>query len=466
MVDVFLSYASEDRGKAEPFVAVLERQGWSVWWDMRIPPGEDYESFIKQRLDSARCVIVLWSRHSTASRWVRAEAASAADRGVLVNALINGVELPLSVRTIQAARLTDWDGRSPHPELDRLLAAVADRLGTTTVQVEPPPPSPRWKRWLLVVAVSAHAAAGLALVLMRVSATEIRLDLQASEVGFASLTPQPLLADPMRVARLGASGLAGIDLPLGGAPGTHPSHGASLLITAIDGPSADRQGEIYFDQLSLRAGTQVSLRTTDVGGEYRLSLGEGVPEVGASVKGSVQVVVPQRLNQRIDLAYPRRVGLHPDAGVVDLEFRLPDEYPRTFSPRLAVKDLRVSRIELFDGEPTVVSTVLGGRLFFVTLGQEGPALDRGAMLRFERSEGEIEGLTPSESKVVLRFSGRVKAMTLGSGASTENLMPTWLDWVLAHRSLKILGDAYLALLAVTAATVRWWRKVAPWLARS
>jgi hypothetical protein len=466
MVDVFLSYASEDRGKAEPFVAVLERQKWSVWWDMRIPPGEDYESFIKQRLDAARCVIVLWSRHSTASRWVRAEADSAADRRVLVNALINGVELPLSVRTIQAARLTDWDGSSPHPELDRLLAAVADRLGTQSVQaVAPAPPPPRWKRWLLVAAVSAHVAAALALVFVRVSATEIRLDLQTTDVGFASSTQQPFITDPLRVASLGVSGLAGIDLPQVQSPGIRPYHESSLLVTAMAAPTTGDAGAIYVDPLSLRAGSQVSLRRTDVADEYRLSL-QNAPELGASVQGSIRMVIPQQLDEQIDLGHPRRVGLHPDSGVVDLDLSLPDAYPRPFAPRLAVNDLRLYRIDRFDGEPAVVSTVLGGRLFFVTLGEEGRALERGAMIRFERSVGEIEGLQPSGGKVVLRFSGRVNAMSLGSGASTENLMPTWLDWVLAHRSLKILGDVYLVLLAVTAATVRWWRKVAPWLARS
>jgi hypothetical protein len=32
MADIFLSYASADRDWAQRLAAVLERQGWSVWW--------------------------------------------------------------------------------------------------------------------------------------------------------------------------------------------------------------------------------------------------------------------------------------------------------------------------------------------------------------------------------------------------------------------------------------------------
>jgi hypothetical protein len=35
MSDIFISYASEDRSKAEPLAKALEEQGWSVFWDRR-----------------------------------------------------------------------------------------------------------------------------------------------------------------------------------------------------------------------------------------------------------------------------------------------------------------------------------------------------------------------------------------------------------------------------------------------
>jgi hypothetical protein len=37
MSDIFLKYASADRDRAQRIAAVLEDQGWSVWWDRTIP---------------------------------------------------------------------------------------------------------------------------------------------------------------------------------------------------------------------------------------------------------------------------------------------------------------------------------------------------------------------------------------------------------------------------------------------
>lgn len=47
-----------------------------MWWDRTIPPGSTFDRVIEQALDSARCVVVLWSATSAASDWVKTEAAA------------------------------------------------------------------------------------------------------------------------------------------------------------------------------------------------------------------------------------------------------------------------------------------------------------------------------------------------------------------------------------------------------
>jgi len=129
MSDIFISYASEDRARAKVLAGALERQGWSVWWDRKIPPGRQFSQVIKEAIDEAKCIIVLWSKESVNSDWVQNEASEGARRKNLVPALIDDVEIPFEFRRIQAARLVDWKGRSPHPEFDTLLEAVRAILG-------------------------------------------------------------------------------------------------------------------------------------------------------------------------------------------------------------------------------------------------------------------------------------------------------------------------------------------------
>ncbi len=129
MADIFLSYSSQDRERVRPLVQSLEQQGWSVWWDRRIPPGKTWRQVIQQALDDARCVVVVWSKNSIESDWVITEAEEGQSRGVLIPALIDDVRPPLGLRMIQAARLTDWQGESSHHELESLLDAILAILG-------------------------------------------------------------------------------------------------------------------------------------------------------------------------------------------------------------------------------------------------------------------------------------------------------------------------------------------------
>lgn len=128
MADIFISYAREDQVRVESLVAALEQQGWSVFWDRRIPSGQTWRSYIGNALDQARCVIVVWSRDSVASTWVMEEADDGKRRGVLVPVLVDPVEQPRGFREIQTADLTAWEPGHPSPRLDELLRDIATLL--------------------------------------------------------------------------------------------------------------------------------------------------------------------------------------------------------------------------------------------------------------------------------------------------------------------------------------------------
>ena len=130
MSDIFISYGSEDRGKAKDIADALKQQGFSVWWDRSILPGETFDTVIEDALDAAKCVIVLWSKTSVSKEWVRTEASDGKQRRILIPVLIErDVRIPIEFRRMQAADLIDWGGKLPHPGFDNLLKAVAGILG-------------------------------------------------------------------------------------------------------------------------------------------------------------------------------------------------------------------------------------------------------------------------------------------------------------------------------------------------
>lgn len=165
MSDVFISYAREDEPTAHVLATALESIGWSVWWDRRIPAGTEFSHVIEHELTNARSVIVLWSKQSIASRYVRDEAGAAERRSVLIPALIESVEPPLGFRQTQTANLIGWTGDGPHPGFDKIVEAI-ERL-TQTSAAHPPTFGPGLKRrraiagWLagaLAVCIAIFAA--------------------------------------------------------------------------------------------------------------------------------------------------------------------------------------------------------------------------------------------------------------------------------------------------------------------
>jgi TolB-like protein len=129
MADIFLSYAAEDRDRVRPLVELLERQGWTVWWDREIHAGPRFDQVIEEALDRASCVVVVWSSQSVQSDWVHAEASEGLERGILVPVRLDDVRLPLGFRRSQTADLVGFPRN--RQGLGVLLSGVRDTLRKT-----------------------------------------------------------------------------------------------------------------------------------------------------------------------------------------------------------------------------------------------------------------------------------------------------------------------------------------------
>jgi hypothetical protein len=143
MADIFISYAREDEVRARQLAHTLEEQGWSVFWDRRIPAGQIWRTYIGQALRDASCVIVAWSRHSIASPWVIEEAEEGRRRGILVPILLEVIEPPLGFRSIQAGDLTGWQPDRTSPHFEQLVQDIKTVLRVIPKQIEEATPASR-----------------------------------------------------------------------------------------------------------------------------------------------------------------------------------------------------------------------------------------------------------------------------------------------------------------------------------
>lgn len=155
MPDVLLSYAEPDRDTARRIASLLQAQGWSVRWEQ--PPSDDAQ---------ARCMVVLWSRHSVDDDQVAAEAEQGRTQHALVPVLLEQVTPPPGLRSIQAADLSGWDGAADAPGARQLVADLAELLGQPLpsggVILPPAKVAPRLHpAWLILVALGLLLAAGL-----------------------------------------------------------------------------------------------------------------------------------------------------------------------------------------------------------------------------------------------------------------------------------------------------------------
>ena len=173
MPDIFLSYCREDQGIARRFAEGLEREGFSVWWDQALSAGETFDKVTEKALKDARAVVVLWSKQSVESRWVRSEATLADRYGTLVPATIEECDRPIMFELTHAAELSGWSGDSGDPRWRSFIEGLRKTVGRSgasaanpTLAPAPAAPAPRKLRrsaaWTALAVAALAIAVGAA----------------------------------------------------------------------------------------------------------------------------------------------------------------------------------------------------------------------------------------------------------------------------------------------------------------
>ena len=249
MSDIFISYAREDKERAQDLAEVFAQQNWTVWWDKVIPPGKKYSDVIADQLASAKAVVVLWSPSAVASDWVKDEAQEGARRNRLIPAMIEQTTIPYGYRQLQTADLSRWDGLASHPEMQAVLQGIA-RLIDKPAVVSERTAAERvigfFKTQRLVTAAILIAALGLGYVAYRLIVRGERRA-ENSTISQVADTRQARIA----AAKLTADGLSMID------PGGNHA-GAILMFNEAISEYAD-----YADAYFYRGQSFVALRQSE-----------------------------------------------------------------------------------------------------------------------------------------------------------------------------------------------------------
>jgi hypothetical protein len=321
-------------------------------------------------------------------------------------------------------------------------------------------PSPR-RRWPVVAVLVGTLLIVSILFFMRVSETEIELDVALSEVDFA-LHSEQVLTDVMGLAAIGVSGLREIRLPRSQdleLPTTSTTENATAAIR-LSAPPEEASGTVTLATLVLPAETYVGIRPTGLSQQYRLTIEGSEFILDIAVNGAVRIEMAGSPAWQFNFSSPKPVVLQTGSYATDIDLTLQDNFPGTFSKQLLVKTLSLFRIDEFtDLDRTVVrrtSAILSGNLYMESLYGEKHMLRVGESLQFEIVRGEIRTLNLHDDRIALKFHGHVRRMSTGTGESHRSLMPTYLEWLQARHGLSLLWGTTLYLFALAGGVMRWW----------
>jgi TolB-like protein len=124
LTDIFLSYGHDDLATAKRFAESFEREGFRVWWDATMRSGEAFDTAIETALQNAKAVVVLWSKTSVQSRWVRAEATLADRSKTLIPVMIEPCVRPIMFELMHTMDLAHWRGAADDAAWLSLLAEM------------------------------------------------------------------------------------------------------------------------------------------------------------------------------------------------------------------------------------------------------------------------------------------------------------------------------------------------------
>lgn len=122
---IFISFKTEERMAAFHLKEALNEAGFKVWWQEEIQCGQEWHGEIDKAIVEAGAIIVLWSKQSMHSQWVKHEASQAIVRSVYAPVRIEPMEIESPYDRIQATDLIKWEGDTKHAGFQNLNKRIS-----------------------------------------------------------------------------------------------------------------------------------------------------------------------------------------------------------------------------------------------------------------------------------------------------------------------------------------------------
>lgn len=155
MTETFLSTARLDRSRIGRLADALRARGLDPWWEDISPAKDLLAQKRKTAFQSARCVVVVWSKYSISSNRVIEEATAARKARAFVPVRLDKVPMPPAFRRVRTVDLWTWDGDPNADEITdivdqvqgvlrgrNLAPAAVSELTEETIAIAEPPRGP------------------------------------------------------------------------------------------------------------------------------------------------------------------------------------------------------------------------------------------------------------------------------------------------------------------------------------
>jgi hypothetical protein len=171
MAQIYISYSKSDRHAAKAIVGAIRQAGLNAFDESDLQLDVDLEHHIARAVDTAQCVIILWSKAAAESEWLQFEiqrALQAWASGRLVLATLDETPLPVGLRDLSPIQITEGDDSGTQKLIGRVkLVLLTDKyraapLAVVGATAEVPVASKRWRPgWLIGALLSLILVVGV-----------------------------------------------------------------------------------------------------------------------------------------------------------------------------------------------------------------------------------------------------------------------------------------------------------------